>query len=47
MIHVRFMKNREKEYESPEMEVLYLAPERPVASSPLENPLEGEIWSWD
>ena len=47
MIHVRFMKNREKEYGSPEVEVFYLIPELPVASSPLEDPEEGEEWGWD
>ena len=40
------MKKEEQYYESPELEVLIVSAETPLASSPLENPEEGGEWDW-
>lgn len=41
------MKYTSDRYERPEIELIAVGLTRPLATSPLENPEDGEDWDWD
>lgn len=41
------MKKKTEGYDSPEIETVIVDLSQPLAASQLENPVEGEGWSWD